>query len=165
MMVKIVPELPKKGDTIPPTPTQPRVGVDALPALRFVIIADGSNLVSLIDETADVIPAFWESPTLNRTQSGQQPVWSMTKLLLYYSCNDDVHILLQTSGDGGKVWSESKTWALKATRGAVRSSLKGVNQTGFDLRFQLGFRQELPVSIHAYRPSLIERGSQVLLGR
>lgn len=164
-MPRLIPDLPDKGEAVPPAPTQPIIGEDSVPSLRFIILADGGNTIQLIDETADVVSGFWESPTLNRTEAGQQAVWTLKKLLLYYSANDDVRVLLQTTGDGGRIWSETIGWDLKAGRGAIKSSLKGVNQTGFDLRFRLGFRNKRPVSILAYRPTLIERAILVGAGK
>jgi len=147
-------------------PYAPKAGEDDLPALRYIIFADLTHQIQHIDESADTIQGFWESPSINRIELSQQTaVWSMTTLLLYYTAQEDYSLGISVTGDGGRIWQEESTWTLLASRGGIRNSLKGVNVTGFDLRFRLIFREAQPISIHAYRPKLIPRGTLTKAGR
>lgn len=147
-------------------PYVPEQGTDELPALRYVIFADSSHQIQHIDESANTVQGYWESPSLVRPELSQlAAVWGVTALLLYYSSKEDRTIGIQWTPNGGSDWREERSWTLLATGGGIRSKLKGFNVTGSDLRFRLIFREAQPLSIHAYRPRLIPRGTLIKAGR
>lgn len=157
---------PTRDQTNVQYPYGPAPSRDDLPALRYVILSDTDHQVQHIDESADTIRGYWESPSLNRPELQQvAAVWNIKTLLLYYSARDDHTIEVSWTGDGGRVWTNPVSWTLTASRDGIRSDMKGFNVTGYDLRFRLIFRVSNPISIHGYRPRMIPRGIIIGAGR
>jgi len=147
----------------PPFPYVPTV--DQLPMERALIFADTSNRVQRIKESVRTIggypfDAYWESPTLNREDPGRE--YTIRKLMLFYSAEEDSSFIVQASGNGGKTWNQWKRVGVLRCVGEIKRVLVGLNTTGGDLRFQLLFDRNGIINVFGYLPTLIRRGRNVL---
>lgn len=139
-------------------------GQSELPAERYILFADTSNVVVRIDETATakIAAAFtaeWQSPTLNQLREGF--VYQLASLELLYAAIANTTLDISASGDGGENWSAPQSLAIPSTTlrvDRVRVDFVDPAVTGFDLRFRLQFVTTDLINVYGYRPHLVERG-------
>ncbi len=148
------------GPPFPYTPTTAQ-----LPLERALIYVDGTNRVQRIKESARTIGGFpfdahWESPSLNREDTGRE--YTLRKLMLFYSAEENSSFVVQVSGNGGKTWNEEKRVGVLGCEGEVKRVLVSLNTTGGDLRFNIIFNKNGITNVFGYLPTLIRRSRQVL---
>lgn len=140
-------------------------GQDELPAERFIVFADDSNVVQRIDETLTTkdgasFTAEWQSPTLNQLDEGKE--FQLEALEIFYAALAATTVAVSASADGGETWTTPQNINLLISAGQmrrVRADFDGV--TGFDVRFRLQMDQDELVSIFGYRPHLVDRGDLI----
>ncbi len=139
-------------------------GQSDLPAERFILFADDTNLVLRIDEAAVQknlvsFTAEWQSPTLNQINEGHS--FSLAALELYYS-GTATTLSLSASGDGGETFSTPQVIAVQTTPLRVdRLRVDFDDVTGFDIRFRIQLDTDVLVNIFGYRPHLVDRGDLI----
>lgn len=137
-------------------------GQSDLPAERFILFADTSNLVLRIDEAVvqKNLVSFtgeWQSGTLNQLREGS--VFSLAALELFYAAISATTLSISGSGDGGENWSVPQIVVMQATPGRIeRLRVDFDDVTGFDVRFRLQLDTDVLANIYGYRPHLIDRG-------
>lgn len=147
----------------PPFPYTPTAG--QLPPDRALIFADIDNRVQRIKESVGTIggypfDAWWDSPALNREDTGRE--YTIRKLMLFYSAEENSSFVVQASGNGGRTWNQWKRVGVLECAGEIKRVLVSLNTTGGDLRFQLLFDRNAVINVFGYLPTLIRRGRQVL---
>lgn len=135
-------------------------GQAELPAERFILFADTTNLVQRIDETAvqkngSNFTSEWQSGTLNQLQEGH--IFQLTLLELWYAANATT-ISVSASGDGGATFDTPQAVTLLATPLEIARAVVGFDVSGRDLRFRLQFDTNILANIYGYRPHLVNRG-------
>jgi hypothetical protein len=133
-----------------------------LPAERFLLFADGTNQVQVLDESEKLgdgvaFDGHWTTPTLNR--QNQIEAYTLTAFRIYYSAEADTTVTIRVSGDGGNTWSETKQVAVSGTENEIRRAAKGFNTTGYDLRVQIVFDTETLVKVFGFRVTLVPAGA------
>ena len=143
-----------------------------LPAKRFVVFADDdAGQVWHINEAANTIEGYWESPDLVRlkgTSDKYNPLpgaWTLHKILLHYICNEDTYVTVSFSTNGGEIWKNERTVRLDQTRGGTQVKLVHANVTGLDVRMRILFPANELVKIVGYRPAMSFKGMQTRVGR
>lgn len=140
-------------------------GQSDLPAERFILFADITNLVLRIDEAAvqKNLVSFtgeWQSGTLNQLNEGH--VFSLTALELFYASRGVTSLDISGSGDGGETWSAPQTIVMQATPNRTeRLRVDFDDVVGFDVRFRLQLNTDILANIYGYRPHLIDRGDLI----
>lgn len=136
-----------------------------MPAERYIVFADGSNVVQRIDETLVTkdganYTAEWQSPTLNQVEEGFE--FQLAALELFYAALGATTVGVSGSGDGGETWSPVQNVNLLISAGQMRRVRVDFDAViGFDVRFRLQMDQNVLVSIFGYRPHLVERGDLI----
>lgn len=140
-------------------------GQDELPAERYIIFADGANVVQRIDETfltkdGTNFTGEWQSPTLNQIEEGKE--FSLAALELYYTALGATTVAVSGSGDGGETWTTPQNVALSISAGRIRRTRVDFDDAiGFDVRFRIQMDQNVLVNIFGYRPHLVDRGDLI----
>lgn len=134
-----------------------------LPANRFLIFADQSNLVRVLDESkaqkkGQSFTGYWTSPTLNRKDPSRE--CTLRRIIVFYDAQSSTTITVRASGDGGDNWNESKTVSLASGDGLRKAT--GFNTTGIDLRVQFRFDQDIVVGISGFTYKYVLRSDLVL---
>lgn len=140
-------------------------GQSDLPAERFILFVDTTNLVLRIDEAAVQknlvsFTAEWQSGTLNQLNEGH--VFSLASLELFYATRGLTSLDISGSGDGGETWSTPQTIELLSTPDRTeRLRVDFDDVVGFDVRFRLQLNTDILANIYGYRPHLIDRGDLI----
>lgn len=140
-------------------------GQSELPAERFILFVDTSNLVLRIDEAVVQknlvsFTAEWQSGTLNQLNEGH--VFSLAGLDLYYAAISATTLSISGSGDGGETWSTPQVIVLQGTPNRTeRLRVDFDDVTGFDVRFRLQLDTDILANIYGYRPHLVDRGDLI----
>lgn len=136
-------------------------GQTDLPAERFIVWADDTNLVLRVDE-AEVqkdgvsFTSEWQSGTLNPIREGF--VFELTRIEFIYAATGITTASISASGDGGENWSAPQTLNFVLTPGQIPRAVVDFGVTGFDLRFRIQLDTDVIVNIFGYRPHLVDRG-------
>lgn len=143
-----------------PLPYLP-AGVSELPAERFILFADTTNLVQKIDESAKTFngvsfTGVWESGSLNSETFRELTLRYIT--LVYISAVPTT-VTISASGDGGETWSQTRVLNIVAsTASRLRRVQYGFNVTGFDLRIKIELNTDEVFQIYELHPVLVVRG-------
>jgi hypothetical protein len=148
--------------------TQPYLpgGQAELPALRFILFADGGNQVRRINESLLTRPegfpsTYWVSPALNSEIEDLEA--TLTLITLMYIATGVGTLLLDVSKDGGQTWEQEKSLEVSEAL-VIRRVSAGFNLTGFDLRFRIRFPESPLILIHEYSARILPRSEQITLG-
>lgn len=140
-------------------------GVTSLPANRFVLFADETNLVQRVDESAKLrngvsFTGWWETGSLN-----QGALHEMTIILVTFAYSSPVNTTLtaKVSGNGGETWNETKALNIYTT-GSDRMARDrlGFRTSGFDIRLRIELDTDEVINLYELHPELVVRGKHVV---